>query len=111
MPPTGNSKRFWARVWREVEPILTHAIVVLFLVCSLIVVALVIIGLGKLIDRLVTNHINEYIPIIETIDFWLIIACLVLFGLYTIAIVGIRLFKEAKEEYRDRSPAEEREQP
>jgi hypothetical protein len=49
-------------------------------------------------DSLVTNHLNEYIPIIEKIDFLLIVSCLVLFGLYTIAIIAIRLFKEAQEE-------------
>lgn len=99
MPRTKNSNNYWTRVWHEVEPITTHAIVVLILVCSLAVVGLVIIGLGKLLDKLVTNHLDEYILIIEKIDFWLIVSCLVLFGFYTIAIIAIRLFKVVKEEF------------
>lgn len=93
MPPKRHSKGFWARVWEDVEPISTHAIVVLILVFSLAVVGLVIIGIGKLIDKVVTNHLSEYISIIEVIDFWLIVACLVLFGLYTLSIISIRLYK------------------
>lgn len=96
-----HHKDFWSKAWREVEPLMTHLVVVLALVVSLAVVGVTIIGLGKLIDRLMPNHLGGYILLIEQIDFWLIIACLVEFGLYTLAIIGIRLFKEIKNEYRE----------
>jgi H+/Cl- antiporter ClcA len=87
-------------VWREAEPITTHMFVVLILVFSLAIVGSVIIGLGKLIDKLVTNHLGEYTSYIERIDFWLIVACLVLFGLYTLVIIAIRLYHEVAHEFR-----------
>lgn len=107
MSPPRHSSTYWKKVWREIEPISTHAIVVLALVFSLAIIGLVIILLGKLIDKLITNHLNEYIIWIEKIDFWLIIACLVLFGLYTLAIIGIRLFKETKDELKESSTTEQ----
>lgn len=95
MTTPGPNRGFRQRVWQEAEPIIVHAIIVLLLEVSLLLVGLLTLGL----EHIFPNQ-GAYFSIIEKVDIWLALALLCMFGLYTLIRVGIRLGKGVIEEVR-----------
>lgn len=83
-----NNRDFWQGVWREAEPITTHAVVVLLLETSLLLIGL----LAWLLERLFPKQ-EAYFSWIEKVDIWTVLALLAMFGVYTLLRVGIRLVR------------------
>jgi branched-subunit amino acid transport protein AzlD len=78
----------------EAGPIVRHAIVVLIIEGSL-----VLIGLGtKLLEYLFPEQ-KQYLQLIEILDVWLALALLSLFGIYTLLQVGMRLGRSLRSEW------------
>jgi hypothetical protein len=90
-----QDRGFRQRVWQEAEPIIVHAIIVLLLEVSLLLVGLLTLGL----EHIFPNQ-RAYFSVIEKVDIWLALALLCMFGLYTLILVGIRLGKGLIEEIR-----------
>lgn len=89
-----NQDSFWQRIRRETEPIVTHVILVLVLEVSLIVIGLIALGLEPLF-----SHETFVLNWIKKVDIWGMLILLCLLTLYTVILVGIRLFRGVKEEY------------
>jgi hypothetical protein len=95
MATSGQDRSFRQRVWQEAEPIIVHAIIVLLLEASLLLVGLLTLGL----EYIFPTH-ESYFSVIEKVDIWLALSLLCMFGLYTLIRVGIRLGKGVIEEVR-----------
>ena len=66
---------------------MNHAVVVLLLEVFLLILGFLTLALEYIFPRQ-----EFYFSIIEKVDIWIALALLCLFGLYTLAIVSIRLF-------------------
>ena len=88
-----NNHGFWQRVGREAEPIMAHAIVVLLLEFSLL-----IIGVMAWILSLLFPKEDYYFSLFAKIDLWTGLAVLCMFGAYTVIRIGIRLLRGIKDE-------------
>ena len=77
----------------EVEPILAHGAAMLCLLGCLLGIGLVALLLGHLVPQ----HAH-YVELIEVLDIWFTLAAVSLFGLYTLARLGIRLTKGIRQE-------------
>lgn len=93
MQANNNGQSFRRRIWREIEPIVNHAVAVLLLEISLLLLGLVTLALEHIFPKQ-----EFYFSIIEKVDIWLALALLCLFGLYTLIIVSIRLFRAVRRE-------------
>ena len=93
-----NNRDFWQGVWREAEPIVAHAVVVLLLETSLLLIGL----LTWLLERLFPKQ-EAYFSWIEKVDIWIALALLAMFGLYTLFRVGIRLVRGLLDEWLSQS--------
>ena len=82
-----DNSDFWKRVRREAEPIISHAIVVLLLELALLVIGILTLALENLFPK----H-ETYFLIIEKIDIYIALLLLCMFGIYTLLIVGFRLY-------------------
>lgn len=96
--PTDNDQGFWRKIWKEAEPIIAHAVIILVLELSLL-----LIGLGTLALEHLFPKQESYFSTLEKVDIWMSLALLCMFGLYTVVRVGIRLFRGVQEEVRKRS--------
>jgi len=83
-----DNHNFWQEVWREAEPIVAHAIVILLLETSLLLIGL----LAWLLEHLFPKQ-EVYFSWIEKVDIWTALALLSMFGVYTLLRVGIRLIR------------------
>jgi len=83
-----DNHNFWQEVWREAEPIVAHAIVVLLLETLLLLIGL----LAWLLEHLFPKQ-EVYFSWIEKVDIWTALALLSMFGVYTLLRVGIRLVR------------------
>lgn len=92
MEPT--KKGFWEKLWEEVEPIATHSFCVLSLCLSLFLIAFILLVLEYIFPEK-----KEYLSYAKTIDIWVILVLLSLFGVYTIILVAGRLFRNIKNEW------------
>lgn len=88
----GNRRSFFQRIRREVEPIVNHAIVVILLEATLLLIGLLALKLEEMFPN---RHDDFYY--IQTADVWICLALLSEFGLYTLVLVAIRLFKGLQE--------------
>ena len=93
-----HNRNFWQGVWREAEPIIAHAVVVLLLDMSLLLIGLLV----WLLERLFPKQ-EAYFSWIEKVDIWTALALLAMFGLYTLSRVGIRLVRGLFDEWRSPS--------
>jgi hypothetical protein len=89
-----DNHNFWQEVWRESEPIVAHAIVVLLLETSLLLIGL----LAWLLEHLFPKQ-EIYFSWIEKVDIWTALALLSMFGVYTLLRVGIRLVRGLLDEW------------
>ena len=89
-----DNHNFWQEVWREAEPIVAHAIVVLLLETSLLLIGL----LAWLLEHLFPKQ-EVYFSWIEKVDIWTALALLSMFGVYTLLRVGIRLVRGLLDEW------------
>ena len=89
-----DNHNFWQEVWREAEPIVAHAIVVLLLETSLLLIGL----LAWLLEHLFPQQ-EVYFSWIEKVDIWTALALLSMFGVYTLLRVGIRLVRGLLDEW------------
>jgi hypothetical protein len=89
-----DNHNFWQEVWREAEPIVAHAIVVLLLETSLLLIGL----LAWLLEHLFPKQ-EIYFSWIEKVDIWTALALLSMFGVYTLLRVGIRLVRGLLDEW------------
>ena len=89
-----DNPNFWQEVWRESEPIVAHAIVVLLLETSLLLIGL----LAWLLEHLFPKQ-EMYFSWIEKVDIWTALALLSMFGVYTLLRVGIRLIRGLLDEW------------
>jgi len=89
-----DNHKFWQEVWREAEPIVAHAIVVLLLETSLLLIGL----LAWLLEHLFPKQ-EVYFSWIEKVDIWTALALLSMFGVYTLLRVGIRLVRGLLDEW------------
>ena len=94
-----SEKSFGHRMWQETEPIVNHAIVVLLLDVSLLLLGLVTLALEYIFPKQ-----EFYFSIIEKVDIWLALSLLCLFGLYTLIIVSVRLFRGVLKEAGTETP-------
>jgi hypothetical protein len=79
---------FFTKVYRELEPIIVHACVVILLILSSLVVRIFITSLaGNLLQD------KYFISIVEETNYWFIVTSLLLFGIYTVLIVSLKVFK------------------
>lgn len=92
--PGSATERAEHTFWLEAAPILRHAGVVLILELSLLVFGVIAHGLVMLSPQ----HSSSYARI-ETVDILVAYIVLCMFGLYTIALVGIRLFSALRVEW------------
>ena len=83
-----------ATLWEEAEPIIRHAVVVLVLEASFLVIGLCTRLLGFLFPEQ-----RIYLHIIELVDIWLALALLSLFGVFTLLQVALRLYRSLKSEW------------
>jgi len=90
-----NNHGFWKTLLNEVEPIIKHAAVVLLLEISLLLCGLIIL----LLEHLFPER-KDLFQEMEAVDLWLVLALLCLFGVYTLIVVGIRLFRGLWKELR-----------
>jgi len=88
-------------VWRGVEPIVTHSIVVVLLEVSLFVIRLLMLDQLK---SLPANY-DSYIWILPKITLWLGLTLGAAFGVYALVLVSIRLAKSIVDEIRGESRA------
>ena len=88
-----NHHGFWWRVGQEAEPIMAHAIIVLLLEFSLL-----IIGVMVWILRQLFPTEDSYFSLFVKIDLWTALTVLCMFALYTLIRIGIRLCKGVKDE-------------
>ena len=93
-----NNRNFWQGVWREAEPIIAHAVVVLLLDMSLLLIGLLV----WLLERLFPKQ-EAYFSWIEKVDIWTALVLLAMFGLYTLFRVGIRLVRGLFDEWYSQS--------
>jgi hypothetical protein len=70
-----DNHNFWQEVWQEAEPIVAHAIVVLLLETSLLLIGL----LAWLLEHLFPKQ-EVYFSWIEKVDIWTALALLSMFG-------------------------------
>jgi hypothetical protein len=96
--PTENTQGFWRKIWKEAEPIIAHAVIILILEGSLL-----LIGLGTLALEHLFPKQEAYFSALEKVDIWMSLALLCMFGLYTIVRVSVRLFGGVRDEVRMRS--------
>jgi hypothetical protein len=89
-----DNHNFWQEVWQEAEPIVAHAIVVLLLETSLLLIGL----LAWLLEHLFPKQ-EVYFSWIEKVDIWTALALLSMFGVYTLLRVGIRLVRGLLDEW------------
>ena len=89
-----DNHNFWQEVWREAEPIVAHAIVILLLETSLLLIGL----LAWLLEHLFPKQ-EVYFSWIEKVDIWTALALLSMFGVYTLLRVGIRLIRGLLDEW------------
>lgn len=96
--PTDKDQDFWRKIWKEAEPIIAHAVIIVVLEISLL-----LIGLGTLALEHLFPKQESYFSTLEKVDIWMSLALLCMFGLYTIVRVSIRLFGGVQDEVRMRS--------
>jgi hypothetical protein len=89
-----DNHNFWQEVWQEAEPIVAHAIGVLLLETSLLLIGL----LAWLLEHLFPKQ-EVYFSWIEKVDIWTALALLSMFGVYTLLRVGIRLVRGLLDEW------------
>ena len=92
-----SHSNFRIKVWSEIEPIAIHAVVVIVLELSLLIIGLITLGLEKVFPKQV-----YYFSIIEIIDIWLALVLLCLFGLYTFISISLRLYKGIAVQYKEK---------
>jgi hypothetical protein len=92
------------KLWKEVEPIAIHAVVVLVLEISILLIG----SMTKLLEILLPDQKHNLL-LVEVIDSWLALALVSLFGLYTLIQVGIRLARALVSEWSKSQPASEAE--
>lgn len=83
------------KLWKEVEPIVNHAVAVLILEGCLLVVGLLTRGLELLFPQQ-----TDTLLIVEAVDTWTALAILCLFALYTLLQVSLRLFRALSREWQ-----------
>ena len=93
---------FWRKIWKEAEPIIAHAVIIVVLEVSLLLIGLSTLALEHLFPKQ-----EAYFSTLERVDIWVALALLCMFGLYTVARVGIRLFGGMREEIRSRPNGDE----
>jgi hypothetical protein len=49
--PTDNDQDFWRRIWKEAEPIIAHAVIILVLELSLLLIGLGTLALEPLVSK------------------------------------------------------------
>lgn len=96
--PTDDDQDFWRRIWKEAEPIIAHAVIILVLELSLL-----LIGLGTLALEHLFPKQESYFSTLEKVDIWMSLAVLCMFGVYTVVRVSIRLIGGVQDEVRMRS--------
>ena len=90
-----NDQGFWRKVWQEAEPIIAHAVIIILLETSLLIIGLLTLGLEGLFPEQ-----EEYFSLLKKVDIWVALALLCMFGFYTVIRAGIRLIKGIAEEAR-----------
>lgn len=96
--PIDKDQGFWRKIWKEAEPIIAHAVIIVVLEISLL-----LIGLGTLALEHLFPKQESYFSTLEKVDIWMSLALLCMFGLYTIVRVSIRLFGGVQDEVQMRS--------
>lgn len=90
-----ESPSFFRRVFTNIEPIVEHAIAVVVLETSVLIVGLVALLLKRwLVDQ------ERFVAILEQVDIVFAIIFLGLFGAHATFTVSIRSFKALKDEWR-----------
>lgn len=84
--------RFWQHVWQEVEPITIHAVVVFVLQLAVLLNGL----MTLLLETMFPKHDADFLWL-ERIEIWISLVLWSMFGVYTLVIVGIRLFQAVRE--------------
>lgn len=96
---TVKEQGFWRKVWHEVQPIISHAVIILVLETSLLLIGLATLGLEHLFPKQ-----EPYFSTLEKVDIWVALTLLCMFGVYTVILVGVRLFKGVRDEVRGTDP-------
>jgi putative Mn2+ efflux pump MntP len=86
-----------SKLWGEIEPVVNHALTVLALEISLVLIGLI----GLILGTILPDQ-KEYIDYLEIIDIWIALALLCMFGAYTIIRVLIRLLRGIRDEWKQR---------
>ena len=95
MTQTKNGRPPWKHaIWDEVEPVVRHVIAVVILEGAVLVIGL----FTRLLEYLFPDH-KQYIEVIAIVDIWLALALLSLFGVFTLLLVGLRLFRSLHTEW------------
>jgi hypothetical protein len=87
---------FFRKLGRELEPLATHAAAALLLDVFLLAIALLL----RVVARLEPEH-KDLLSQIEVLDILFTLIVSSLFGLYAIAILGIRFFYAIKLEHHE----------
>ena len=82
---------FWDVLWQELAPVIRHAVVVLTLEVTLVLIG----AIAWILERLFPKH-AEYLSWLETVDIWTALVLLCMFAVYTIIKVGAYLYQELK---------------
>lgn len=85
----------WKKLWGEVEPLVNHALAVLTLELSLLLIGYV----THLLEVLMPQQ-GEVLSFVEAIDAWTSLIILSLFAAYTVIMVSIRLSRSVLDEIR-----------
>jgi hypothetical protein len=89
----GSKASILDKLWSEAEPIAIHALTVIVLEASLLLV-----GLCTRFLEFVLPSQEEHLFLVEWIDTVCALALVCMFGLYTLVQVGIRLFRALSSE-------------
>ncbi|MCG8407583.1 MAG: hypothetical protein MI923_20490 [Phycisphaerales bacterium] len=93
MENDSKNNGFLTRLLNEAEPIIFHAATVLMIELSLLVLGL----MTSLLEKLFPAY-KKYFEIMKLIDIWAAMFFLCMFALFTLFLVGLRLFKSLREE-------------
>lgn len=64
--PTDKDQGFWRKIWKEAEPIIAHAVIIVVLEISLL-----LIGLGTLALEHLFPKQESYFSTLEKVDIWM----------------------------------------